>query len=264
MAQLTLHCPHCGSACGVEDTHIGRAVRCPQCRQAFTVPSPTPARGSARPAKGQPRSPATPASASPTDAPASARPPREARGGAPSRAGGAPEPSRLARQERSAAQERRPARHEEIPDFVLKCRKCGSTNPGGRVRCWKCKTVLRPTPLAVITTFGLLGLFFSVILSLVRIGEHPLHIVQVVLGMACMAVFWGLRSGMYWAWIAAQVLWALNIASAVVLGLLLVAKYPGDSSVIVVFASVIIVIQVLLWLYLYTRRVRAFCSGGRS
>ncbi len=140
---------------------------------------------------------------------------------------------------------------------IVKCPKCAQGEDPGVIRCVECNTSLRPTLLAVVTLVGPIVLVLLAIASLGQIEQSPVALIAFLMNLAGIVVLLGLRYGRYWAWIGIQVIWVINIAFSVILGL---AIHP----VLLMKAGVQTLIIILFWMYIRSDRVRAFCSVGRA
>jgi hypothetical protein len=140
--------------------------------------------------------------------------------------------------------------------FMVKCPKCSEGHNPGILRCTKCNTCLRPTALAVLTLLGLVFLPLLAIVSLAQVAEHPIALVAFCISVVGIFTLFGLRAGKYWAWIAIQVIWVINIAFSAIQA---VAIHPA----LLVGTAVQGLIIIVLWIYINGERVRAFCSVGR-
>jgi len=154
------------------------------------------------------------------------------------------------------------AGRQELPLPTLKCPKCGEGSPAGATRCTSCKASLLPLPLAVLTTLALLSIPTIGFGAGMGVREEPRLALVVAWAVAGMVIVFGLRYGRFWAWIAIQVLWALDIAMTVSGAIVLEIDARRVPLVIAAVLGVAI-IHILFWVYLYTPRVRQYCSGGR-
>ncbi len=140
--------------------------------------------------------------------------------------------------------------------FVVKCPKCGEGHDPRILRCTKCRTCLRPTFLGVITLLGLVFLPLLAIASLAQVAEHPFALVAFCINVVGIFTLLALRAGKYWAWVAIQVIWVVNIALSAIQA---IAVHPA----LLVGTAVQGLIIIVLWIYINGERVRAFCSVGR-
>ncbi len=140
---------------------------------------------------------------------------------------------------------------------IVKCPKCGARNNPGVVRCAKCNTSLRPTLLAVVTLLGPIVLLLQSLALLAGFERNPIAPVSLLINAAGIVILISLRFGRYWAWVALQVIWAINIAVTVI-----VAFAVNPAFLVVAGAQTLII--VLLWIYIHSERVKSFCSVGRT
>jgi predicted RNA-binding Zn-ribbon protein involved in translation (DUF1610 family) len=147
--------------------------------------------------------------------------------------------------------------------FVVKCPKCGERHNPGILRCAKCNTCLRPTFLGVITLIGPIFLILLALMSLFQITKNPFEVVVFSINLVSFSInvvgiftLLGLRAGKYWAWIAIQVIWVINIIFSTTLAILI-------NPILFVNTAVQGLIIFTLWLYMDSKKVKAFCSVGR-
>lgn len=153
-------------------------------------------------------------------------------------------------------------------DIIVKCTECGEANKSGILRCTKCKASLCPFPLAVITS---LGIIFSVLLAIWSIVSlvqaWPNFEAIAIFGMISVPVslvFFGLRNGYPWAWFVTWGLLGFNIAfSTIMIAILASKEWMLDTDVRLILATIRILINGLLWCYISSKRVKAFCSVGK-
>ncbi len=145
----------------------------------------------------------------------------------------------------------------DLHSIIVKCPKCGEANKPGVFRCTKCNASLRPTLLAVVTLLGPIILVLLAIASLGQIGQNPAAILAFLINTAGIAILIGLRYGRYWAWVAIHVVWVINILSSAIQAL---AINPE----MLFHTAVQTLIIVLFFFYFHSKRVKAFCSVGRS
>jgi hypothetical protein len=143
-----------------------------------------------------------------------------------------------------------------VTQFVVKCPKCGEGHSPGILRCNKCNTCLRPTFLAVITLIGPILLVLLTIASLAQVSENALALLAFGINVAGIFILLGLRDGKYWAWTAIQVIWVINIAFSAI-------QAVAINSAMLIGTAFQALIIVLLWAYIHSERVKAFCSVGR-
>lgn len=141
--------------------------------------------------------------------------------------------------------------------FVVRCRKCSEQHRPGVFRCRKCNTSLRPIFLGIVTAVGPVLLVLISLLMLPQLDRNPLAIVSIALNVVGIVVLLQLRSGRYWAWWAVQILWAINLGVALLLGIFV------DPSALARGCIQAVVIAALFF-YMRTDAVRAFCSVGRK
>jgi len=149
-----------------------------------------------------------------------------------------------------------PEEQAAVGQFVVKCPKCGESHNPGVFRCTKCSTSLRPTFLGVVTLLGPILLVLLAIASLAQVAQNPAALVAFCINVAGIFVLIGLRGGKYWAWTAIQVIWVINIAFSAIQA---IAIHPA----MLVGTAVQALIIVLLWIYIHSEKVKAFCSVGR-
>ncbi|MBI5746359.1 MAG: hypothetical protein HZA13_05095 [Nitrospirae bacterium] len=135
---------------------------------------------------------------------------------------------------------------------ILKCSKCGEGHDPGTVLCTKCNAYLRPTILGVVTILGSVVLGLESLRPLALIGRNPIYLVILLINIAWIVTLISLQVGEYWAWVAVQIVMAINIAAVLVVD-------PSPS----VVEAVGTLSSLLFWIYLHTDRVKAFCSVGK-
>ena len=143
-----------------------------------------------------------------------------------------------------------------VSQFVVKCPECGQGHRPGIYRCTKCKKSLRPTFLGVATLLGPMILIPLAFACLTQAAQNPAALVAFCINVAGIIVLINLRAGMYWAWTAIQVIWGIDIAFSAIQA---IATHPAR----LVGTAVQALIIALLWIYLYSEEVKAFCSVGR-
>lgn len=113
----------------------------------------------------------------------------------------------------------------------------------------------RPHLLSVLTWAGMICTLLVVAFSLLSVRSNPLP--SLVLAALCSSgwyVFFSLRRGRYWAWVAFQSSCALTILFALCRG-------AGAPSMVVVYLGVP---AVLILLYLHRQSVKTFCGVAPS
>ena len=114
-------------------------------------------------------------------------------------------------------------------------------------------TVQRPVFLGILTVLGMVGAVGGALMSLAALANgSPLGILLLLLFGFLFAVVLSLRNGQYWAWVAIQFIWAVNI----LLSLLRAATVHP-------IALITSVPSILLFFYIYTDGVRKFCIVGK-
>lgn len=143
-----------------------------------------------------------------------------------------------------------------LKEEIVLCPKCKTSNNPGVIRCTNCKTCLRPTFLAVVTFLCPIALVLLAIASLAQIEQNPAALLVFFINVAGIVILIGLRYGRYWAWVGIQVLWGINIAFSAIEALVI---HPA----LLIRTAVQTLIIILLWMYIHSERVRAFCYVGR-
>ncbi len=146
---------------------------------------------------------------------------------------------------------------QNIVGRTLKCRKCGSLNPIGTIRCRGCRASLRPSLLALAAlgsvTIGLLA----------ALADLETSVLPAVLQVCWIPLVWGLAYGRYWAWIGTQVLLGLSFSVNSIAIVAQTGSYDWVNAVVLT-EFVKSCIFIAFWMiYLYRPRVRTFCSVGK-
>jgi len=140
---------------------------------------------------------------------------------------------------------------------IVKCPKCSKYNYPGLIRCKNCNSSLRPTFLGAVTLLGPIILTIGAIISLAQFANIPIVIFNFLFSLVGIVILISLRYGRYSAWIALQIVWVIPIPFLLILALtinpLLIFVAGGQAMVITP-----------LWLYIRSKRVKAFCSVGRQ
>ena len=150
----------------------------------------------------------------------------------------------------------------------IKCSKCAQDNDPGVIRCLQCNSSLRPTTLAIFTLFGFIALAVYAYFSLKGLEESPLALILYLINISGILFLVGLGYGHYWAWIGIQVMGIINIVVYVILYYYIAlkpAKFPDlKDEVSLIYTVVHVLIIAFFWIYIYRRKIRDFCSVGRS
>lgn len=150
---------------------------------------------------------------------------------------------------------------------VVKCPKCNELNRVILFRCSKCRTQLRPQFLVVLIlcftvggTWQILSLLWGMYSSTVSV--EPYAIFRLLKLVAGVVIGSALYCGRYWSWIAVQISYGLSCLVCIIL--LLLGKLAPEGKVSPFFILFYFSLMGLIFCYLYRRKVRAFCSVGRS
>ncbi|HUU11617.1 MAG TPA: ABC transporter permease subunit [Phycisphaerae bacterium] len=151
----------------------------------------------------------------------------------------------------------------------VRCLACGADSVAGSVRCAACGRSLRPGVLTAIVVVHLVA--SQVVAPLAVVGAYlqtsplaaALLAVAAVVEIATIVVLVNLLRGRYWAWLAIQVRWELDIVACLVAGAALLTIIPPWQAVAVTAAGV--ALKVACWVYLHKDRVKTFsCVGARG
>jgi hypothetical protein len=102
---------------------------------------------------------------------------------------------------------------------------------------------------------GLLGSFTSLLfLEVMNSVDILLCVLTLLLHGAGLVVLICLFIGQYWAWIGIQVLWIIGIV------MFLLHGFRYDVRLMLIQAPIYVILVLLLWLYLHSANVKAFCG----
>jgi len=145
---------------------------------------------------------------------------------------------------------------------VLKCRRCGGPSVVGTFRCSSCGRSLRPVVLDLCTLIGPFVLAWMVLDALRRIvletGQTHTSVESVatiiVVNVAGILVLLGLRYGRYWAWVAAHIVWLINMC------ILMSIAIFNEVPFMYVRVGAYAILTLILAQYVHRPYVRTFCS----
>ncbi len=170
---------------------------------------------------------------------------------------------------------------DQHSNMTVRCAHCCSLAKPGAVVCPECNKSLRPVVLGVLGALGLIGACWSIVMgaqslayklhNYARFGNPSSAVfvgtLECAIGVGLLLLFWFLLKGSYRAWVGLQIVWAIDFAGSV-LTLLALSLDPqaGARDVLTgfgIFLGFRTVVVIPLWIYLYSSRVREYCSAGR-
>lgn len=161
---------------------------------------------------------------------------------------------------------------------TVACPKCSAVFPNAP-RCANCGASLRPLLLSILTILWCTWSVCSVLLAaamatklhlwhfgpgntLVFDAEEDVPFFLVIFfALAIVPIPLGVRLGRYWAWITIQGAFLVSIGLMLLWG---VDHFGGRPIGVAVRVGIYLLTMALLWWYIRSDRVEAYCSVGRS